>query len=228
MDSFARTIFGLTIIPLLIILIEANLGVNENIIVQGTKDKTEEKYECPGKCVPMLSGCWRSTKTYNFVGYLKATGVSSVLARNIAHNKKGSIYFSFKDEKSRIVTVIARGWTVLGAKVQMNYTNVNADNETMYDTPVNALTINSPIPIKTIFATNEKRITLYVVTESDRNNRIFSVEWTIPDKSSNNNMIEKWVHIPTQTEAISLFDKAHTPDLDPYCSDILRYKYKLI
>ena len=132
---------------------------------------------------------------------------------------------SFEDDKSRIVTVIARGWTVLGAKVQMNYTNVKADNETMYDTPQNTLTEDYNEPVKTIFAINEKSFTLYVATESDRENRIFSVEWT---KSSNNEMIEKWVYIPTQTEAITIFDKAHNPNLDPYCSDILRYKYKLI
>ena len=151
--------------------------------------------------IHLLSGCWKSGKTHNFVGYLKATGVPPMMAQNIAKNKKGSIAISFQDDKARIVTITARGWTIMGAKVAMNYTNVKADNTTMYDMPLNMLptNTNSPDSMYAIFATNEEKLV---------------------SNLKSNKMTEKWVHIPTQTESISLFDKVQHPDSDPYCSTI--------
>ena len=60
--------------------------------------------------VHMLSGCWTSGKTYKFVAFLKAMGVSPVMARHIAKHKKGSIAIAFDDYNALIVTIIARGW----------------------------------------------------------------------------------------------------------------------
>ena len=166
----------------------------------------------------MLSGCWKTGNTNNFARYLEAMGLSPMLAANIAKHKKGSIGFAFDHDNPQITTIIARLMPddIMEAKVAMNYTNVKADNETIYDIPMNMLTGNT-MATGVIFGKSEHALTLYAVAGSVlKGRRTFSVEWSLSDNSTTN-MIEKWVHIPTKTEAISFFYKVENADEDHYC-----------
>ena len=166
----------------------------------------------------MLSGCWKSGKTNNFARYLNAIGVSPIMSRNIARNKKGSIAIDFHPKNPQIITIIGRMIpdNALQARIAMNFTNVKTDNETMYNAPLNMLTGNTNVT-DVIFAKHDHSLTLYAVHGSTEKDRIFSVEWSVSDNSTYK-MIEKWVHIPTRTEAISYFDRVNNPDEDDYCS----------
>ena len=175
--------------------------------------------------VYLLSGCWKSGKTNNFARYLRAIGVSRTMSRNIAQHKKGSIAIDFDHHNPQFLTIVGRliPDDALHARVAMNFTKVKTDNETMYDIPLNMLTGNTAAT-DVIFAKRDHSLTLYAVRGSAENDRIFSVEWRVSDNSTNK-MIEKWVHIPTETEAISIFERVqmnnnqfNNPDEDDYCS----------
>lgn len=184
----------------------------------GGMDNHEEKNKCQHKGIGLLSGCWKTGLTKNFARYLEAMGLSPMLAMNIARNKKGSIGIAFDHDNPQITTIIARLMhdDVMDAKVAMNYTNVKADNDTIYDIPMNMLTGNT-MATGVIFGKSEHALTLYAVGGSVwKSPRLFSVEWSLSDNSTSN-MIEKWVHIPTQTEAISNFYKVENADEDHYC-----------
>ena len=145
-------------------------------------------------------------------------GVSPVLSRNIARNKKGSIGIAFDNKNPQIITIVGRLMPddAFQAKIAMNFTRVKADNETMYYMPLNMLTGNTDAT-DVIFAKDDHSLTLYAVRGSAENDRVFFVEWKISDDSKYK-MTEKWVHIPTETESISFFDRVQNPDEDHYCS----------
>ena len=144
-------------------------------------------------------------------------GVSPLLAHNIANNKNSSIGMRFGRDHPQVITIIGQlvPFNAFDAVISMNYTKVTADNQTMYSIPLNMLTGNTRTT-HVIFAIDEQRLTLYAVDGSKKNIE-FSVEWTVSSRSTYR-LMEKWVHIPTKTEAISFFEMVENPLKDHFCS----------
>ena len=135
----------------------------------------------------------------------------------MASSKISSISIDVDRDTPQIITIIGQlvPFNTLNAVITMNYTKVTADNKTKYKIPLNALTANTRTT-HVIFAIGDQSLKLYAVHRSKKNVE-FSVEWTLFG-SRRYRLMEKWVHVPTKTEAISYFDIVQNPEEDDFCS----------
>jgi len=98
---------------------------------------------------PNLSGSWIENKEGGskqpFVTYLQTIGVLPDKADFIAKTKRSAISLKFHGGNPMLFTIIGAlvpDDNPRNAKISMNYTNVKADNKTMYPIPMNMLTGN--------------------------------------------------------------------------------------
>ena len=173
---------------------------------------------------PSLSGSWienkEGGKIQPFVTYLQTIGVLSDKADFIAKTKRSAISLKFHGGNPMIFTIIGAlvpDDNPRNAKISMNYTNVKADNKTMYPIPMNMLTGNMKTS-HVIFGWRPGTLTLYAVDKSKDNIKV-SFEWSVSSKNPNE-MKEKWVHVKTGKNVVFYFEKVNSTcqDKKKYCS----------
>ena len=145
-------------------------------------------------------------------------GVSPMLSVNLAKNKKSTLAFAFQNDDPNNITWIGRMIPdgVMDARIFANFTNVQADNQTMHPIPKNMLTGNT-LSTHVIFAIEGKNLTLYMVCEHRNNERLVSIEWSISNENQFEWMVETWTHIASNLKAVSIFEKVQDSVNDPNC-----------
>ena len=181
---------------------------------------------------PSLSGSWIENKEGGskqpFVSYLQTIGVLPDKADFIAKTKRSAISLKFHGGDPMIFTIIGAlvpDDNPRNAKISMNYTNVKADNKTLYPIPDNMLT-GSMKTSHVIFGWRPDTLTLYAVDGSKENIKV-SFEWSLSPNNPNK-MSEKWVHVKTGKHVEFDFEKVNSTcqDKKKYCSYAPDCKFK--